>query len=147
MVLEGPTHTTPRGTGPHGPSLGPPPKHTVPLGVSSHAIWPVYLNTLCHLAWIYQGPYFKNPRLYSSRVSTPTGGSSKHTVPLGPRHVARLSKHTVTFGPRHVARLSKHTVPLGPPHVARLSKHTVTFGPSPPGLVWAGPKGTYTRVT
>ena len=29
----GPAHTTPVGDGPHGPSLGPPPEHTVPLGV------------------------------------------------------------------------------------------------------------------
>ena len=48
----GPAHNTPVGDGPLGPSLGLPPKHTVPLGVSSHAIWPVYLNTLRHLAWI-----------------------------------------------------------------------------------------------
>ena len=30
----GPAHTTPVGDGPHGPSLGPPPTHTVPLGMN-----------------------------------------------------------------------------------------------------------------
>ena len=62
-----PHDTTPRGDGPHGPSLGLPSKHTVPLGMDLAR--PVFLKSM---------PLFL-------RVSTPTGGSSnsKHTVPLG----------------------------------------------------------------
>ena len=50
LRLLGPAHTTPVGNGPHGPSLGPPPKHTVPLGVDLAR--PVFfksgpLGTLC----------------------------------------------------------------------------------------------------
>ena len=46
VILLGAAHTTPVGNGPLGPSIGPAPKHTAPLGVSSHAKWPV-LSTHC----------------------------------------------------------------------------------------------------
>ena len=40
----GPTHTTSRGDRPHGPSLGPPSKHTVPPGVDLAR--PVFLKSM-----------------------------------------------------------------------------------------------------
>ena len=81
VILLGAAHTTPVGNGPLGPSIGPAPKHTAPLGVSSLSKHTVPLGV--DLA----RPVFLNPCLYSSRVSTPTGGSSKHTVPLGIPHL------------------------------------------------------------